>query len=330
MTDLRRGSRSTRLVMKRALAILARLLEGEASRDELITQVRREVDAEAYGASPADAFQTDLRLLRELRFNVRFRRSSNTYHLADQSHPALRLHLAVRELEALAAIRNAFRGLPYAEQVKGLIRRIEERLPDESQKALQREPLLSFSFAPAGDLAPHSRTLAVIERAIEKSQRLLFDYRSARRHDEPPEHHVVEPYNLEYRDGHLYFDGHDPSRQFTATYRVDRVVPGSARVLPMKFVPRGRLRRFFTVRYRLWPPAMGDTVSKRFRKQREEWQADGSVIVTGESDSIFWASKLLLRYGENCQVLEPPELVVEMRRVVREMARIYEIGPRPE
>jgi len=37
------------------------------------------------------------------------------------------------------------------------------------------------------------------------------------------------------------------------------------------------------------------------------------------------SSKKLLKYGENCQVLEPPELVQEMKRVVREMAKIYGI-----
>jgi predicted DNA-binding transcriptional regulator YafY len=49
------------------------------------------------------------------------------------------------------------------------------------------------------------------------------------------------------------------------------------------------------------------------------------MMVTAEigEDDLFWATKTLLRYGENCEVLEPPELVAEMRRVVAEMARVY-------
>jgi len=312
-------------VIRRALVILARLLEGEANREELIARVQDELGEDAYGTNPGDAFQTDLHVLRELGFAVRFSRANGTYNLANQSHPALRFHLTAPELKALAAVRNAFRGLPYSDQVEALISRIEGRLSPESRRALQQEPLLSFSFAPAEDLAPHQQTLGIIERAIQRSQRLMFEYRSAERRDEEPERHIVEPYNLEYRDGHLYFQGCHPDTGRVLDYRVDRVVPGSARVLPAKFAPRGRLRRFFKLCYRLRPPAVGDTVSKRFRNQTEEWQADGSVIVTGEADSIFWASKILLRYGEKCQVLEPPALVAEMRRVVREMARIYEI-----
>jgi len=65
--------------------------------------------------------------------------------------------------------------------------------------------------------------------------------------------------------------------------------------------------------------------SERFPNQIEEKQEDGWTLVTAQIDSIFWASKKLLKYGENCQVLEPPELVQEMKRVVGEMARIYEI-----
>ena len=323
----RRGSRSTRLVAKRALAMLARLLEGEATRQELLRAVVVEMGEEAYGESPVDSFHRDCRFLRQLGFEVRYRRSLGTYYLAGQSHPSLRLHLSPAELEVLAAIRNAFRGLPHAKGMEALMTRIETRLPPESRQALRREPLLSFSFGPAGELEPHEGTLRVVERAIKSKRQLMFEYRSPiYPEDELPKRHVVEAYDLEYRDGHLYFQGRGVRGGEVLTYRVDRIVPGSARVLPTKFVPRQRLHRWRTIRYRLAPEIARFGASKRFLNQREEKQPDGSVIVTGETHDLFDATRKLLKYGSGCQVLEPPELVAEMKRVVREMAKIYEIG----
>lgn len=307
--------------------MLACLLKSEATRQELIRVVEDEMGEEAYGESSADSFHRDLRFLRQLGFEVRFRRSLGTYYLADQGHPSLRLHLSPAELEVLAAVRNAFRGLPHARGMGALMTKIEARLPPESRQALCREPLLSFSFGPAGELEPHEETLRVVERAIESQRRLMFEYRPPiYPEDDSPKRRTVEAYDLEYRDGHLYFQGRWVRGGRVFTYRVDRIVPGSARVLPTKFVPRQRLHRWHTIRYRLAPEIARYGASKRFLNQGEEKQPDGSVIVTGETHDLFDAMKKLLKYGSGCQVLEPPELVAAMKREVREMVKIYEIG----
>lgn len=318
------GSRSTRLVAQRALAMLARLLKGEATRQELIQTVVDEIGEDAYGERPVDSFHRDLKFLRHLGFEIKHRRSLGTYYLVDQGHPILRLYLSGAELGALAAMRNAFRGLPYADRVEALIAKIEERLPAESRQALQREPLLSFSFGPADDLDPRQPAIRRLEKAVEEHRLLMFDYRSPAR--EGAKRHIVEPYNLDFREGHLYFKGYDVEAGRSFEFRVDRIQSGSARLLPPKFVPRKKLGRTYTIRYRLAPQIARYGASERFLNQREERQDDGSVLVTAETDSLFWAAKKLLKYGEKCQVLEPPELVAEMKRVVREMARIYEIG----
>jgi len=54
-----------------------------------------------------------------------------------------------------------------------------------------------------------------------------------------------------------------------------------------------------------------------------EVDEDGWIVVTAEAEDMFWAAKTLLKYGENCQVLEPPQLVAEMQQVVREMGKSY-------
>jgi hypothetical protein len=54
------GNRRNAAMLKRAAAVYARLLEGDANRDELIAHVRATVGTEAYGRAPEDALAHDL------------------------------------------------------------------------------------------------------------------------------------------------------------------------------------------------------------------------------------------------------------------------------
>lgn len=309
--------------MERALAMLARLLEGEASREELIAAVRNRVQ-DAYVASPEDSFHRDLRLLRYLGFPIKYHRSRGCYSLENFDHPILRLHLEPEALEALAAIKDTFQDLPYKDRIEVLLSAIEARLPEWDHQALNRKPPLSFAFTPADDWQTCSGNLRPVEWAIRNHQRLEFLYRSPKRpEDAEPKRHIVEPYNLEYREGHLYFDGYSLKTGRVYPFRVDRIVPGSAKMLPDKFVPRGELRRRITIRYCLAPEIARYGASVRFLNQHEEKQEDGSVIVTAEVESLFEAMFKLLRYGSYCRVLEPPELVEIMRREAEAMVGVY-------
>ena len=54
-----------------------------------------------------------------------------------------------------------------------------------------------------------------------------------------------------------------------------------------------------------------------------EAHADGSATVTAQIIDLFQARRILLSYGLHCVVLEPPELVEEMRTIAAELYRIY-------
>jgi predicted DNA-binding transcriptional regulator YafY len=62
----------------------------------------------------------------------------------------------------------------------------------------------------------------------------------------------------------------------------------------------------------------------RIQVLRTEPRKDGSVVVHGETEDVFWAVRALLHYGPNCQVLGGERMRAEMVRVVREMAKVYE------
>jgi len=57
-----------------------------------------------------------------------------------------------------------------------------------------------------------------------------------------------------------------------------------------------------------------------------ERREDGSVLVRGWTDNLFWAVRSLLHYGPNCRVVGGPELLSEMRRIVGQMTELYGLG----
>jgi len=86
-------------------------------------------------------------------------------------------------------------------------------------------------------------------------------------------------------------------------------------VLPARFAD-GRQRRATPIRYKLSPVVARLGATRRFDKHHEKKLNDGWIEVSAETRDLLWASKTLLKYGENCVVLEPLELVAEMRRVI--------------
>lgn len=318
-----RGKGRGDMVRARAIVMVKALQEADLSRDELIARVIAEAGNDAYGESPEDTFDRDRRYLAELGFDLQYNRQANIYHL-DRLTPLLRLPLSGSDGRLLALIREAFRQTPYAADVDSLVTRITAHLSPEAQAAAASDPILTVVLASADSLGPNAASLEKVQQAIHKQQALEFDYRSSRAQGLKP--HVVQPYDsLEFREGHLYFSAHSLLTGYDYEYRVDRIEPGTARLRPQKLAERRRQRQPLTLRYRLSARVASYGASRRFPKHAEERLPNGDVIVTAQIDreALFWASKILLKYGENCEVLEPPELVVEMKRVAAEMGQTY-------
>lgn len=322
-----RRSRSGRAqVAQRALTMLATLQEGDASREELIAHVRGELGEKAYGTSPHDSFENDKRFLAALDFKLSYDRRANRYHLRRESHPLLRLMLTPEELDALSVIQHAFAKTTYADAVAQLVSRVRACLPPYLQAHPPSDPLL-MGLIQVMDVAESEKAkMLVVNEAMRRRQWLEFDYRSPR--TERTIRHPVQPYNsVEYRDGHLYFEGRNLKWDMTLDYRVDRIVNGTIRLLPNKFAESQRKPILLPLRYRLSAKVARYGATRHFAGHAEERLDDGWLLVTAQiaKDDLFWASKKLLKYGENCVVEEPPELVKEMQRVVKEMAANYHL-----
>jgi predicted DNA-binding transcriptional regulator YafY len=264
------------------------------------------------------------------RLAITYDRQTSTFGLAK---PAFTLDISEDEARAFVALQGGFTpGTPYADAIQKLLQRWEwlfseksDRLVNQKRKRLARPVLLPLS--PAADYTQHTEVILQLDAALEAGSYISFAYTPLPRSwdDEPSFHQHVEPYELEYRDGHWYFTGYVFEMNKFIDYRVDRIHPHSVQPEHDHFYPGGRTRSGIKIRYWVAPEmARHGTLSVRLRDQTVVLLDNGQgAIVEGYARSIWWAMRLLLGYGEQVKALEPNELVQIMRKTAQGMERLY-------
>jgi len=246
---------------------------------------------------------------------------------------AFKLDINEDEARAFVALQESFTpGTPYADAVQKLLQRWEwlfseksRRLVNQKRKRLARPVLLPLS--PAADYRQHTEVILQLDAALEAGSYVSFAYTPLPRSwdDEPVFHRHVEPYELEYRDGHWYFTAYVFEMNKFIDYRVDRIHPDSVQPEHDHFYPGGRSRPGIKIRYWVAPEmARHGTLSTRLWDQKVTLLDGGQgALVEGYARSIWWAMRLLLGYGEQVKALEPEELVQVMRKTAQGMGRLY-------
>ncbi len=318
------------LAVQRRLAILVHLVRGPAGRRELIQTVSRRVGPDASGEQPFRTLESDLRALRcEWNAQILYDRADQVYRLTHLSLPLL--DLPEEDLHTLAFLYHNFSPeAPQGNAVRSLLDRLVSLLNEEARQKIQR-------FRTIPDLTDlevkeelEEELLKVVEKAVTERRELRFGYRPAGAGE--GRIHRVQPYGVDLRAGHYYLEAYCLEMHIgkncythrgTLRYRLSRIVPGTAEVLPAKFPPGRKPRPVYTLRYRLSPQIAGGGVTPRFPETQVRLLEDGSAEVEAQVVDLWWAHKTLLRYGEHCRVLEPPKLVEMMRQTAQKMAKIY-------
>ncbi|MCP4418629.1 MAG: WYL domain-containing protein, partial [Chloroflexi bacterium] len=250
------------------------------------------------------------------------------------------LNLPDADIQTLAFLADTFQpDSPHAPQVQRLIDTLLNWLPPERQRIYQKAagqlPDIDLRLRDSDEIAPDVWT-AVLE-AHNAKQQLSFDYLSSSHADGILRQHIVEPWYFYFSDrGHyrlraycLFNDGpHGPWHPNDyINYRVSRIVPGSARVLPTKLPPTPRAAKPYQVIYELAPEIGRFGVSHRPELIGEPAlmeMDEGWVRVEGKTHDIFQLARNLLYYGANCRVLGGRELLREMRKLAAGLAEIYQ------
>ncbi len=283
--------------------------------------------------------ENDLHRIRgHLGVEVRYSRETGGYIIRELEVPLL--DLPDEDLATLGWLMETFGpGAPQHDAVHGLVHRLclflgrERRLRVDRYKDRYRSTLAVDLRQRDAD-AISSDVWERLTRALEERRWIAFDYISPRNPDRQPRRHIVAPVRRYFDPtrGHYYLRGWcqritGPEGEVYAgryiTYRLGRM--SHLRVLPDVLPPQLPRPPRYEVIYELSPFIARQGVSRHpeITVYRIEPQPDGGAIVYGETDDLFWAVQRLLQYGAGCRVRGGPELLAEMRRVVREMAELY-------
>ncbi|MEJ5345045.1 MAG: WYL domain-containing protein [Chloroflexus sp.] len=326
----RRGrgrKRSSALTVQRRLWLISRLGRGAALPEELIADARRVFGESVYPSNALTALRHDFHAIRnEFRCTLK-RQLDGRYALTDFGRLTL-LHLPDEEMEALAFLVSFFSegSWPNRLQIRSLLEHIIALLPDKQRQTIQ-QPITFRVELPQSSTTVDQKLLMRLQRNLRRHA-VQFQYRS--NYSDEPESHRVAPIRLFVRDGHTYLEAYcyNSSQQVTIgqyiTYRVDRIIPGTLQVERRALPPELPPRRMWSIRYRLSPQvARNRDISLWFSQSTVTYLEDGSAEVSAQTGDLWQAEQILLRYRDHCQVLEPPELIEQMRQTIERMRLLY-------
>jgi len=258
----------------------------------------------------------DINALRQLGYPVAVDRPQYTYSIKRKST----LILEDSDITALNLIQNTFSSNPpIATAILPVMKRIINALPKRQLSMLSKQPPISIALKPAVDYSPFIQTIHLLERAIQKGQKVQFIYPSL--DDGHPIKHVgVEPYEIQFFENHFYLIGITPQAFPMMEFRINRIrepimMPGRS--------AHSRKRPTITFTYKLPKKIVRQGISERFLNQKVEVQTDGSAIIHAEGYSEFRIIQGILKYGEQAEILEPENLRKNMRKIVEAMRVLY-------
>ncbi len=330
------------LVIRRCLSIIRRVQRSPATRDDLIAAALAE-EPEAYGGATGRQlyknFHDDLaRIRNNLLIEVRADPRTKQYSIQDMDQPLLAL--PDTDLKTIAWLEQTFGpGTPQNPEIKAFLDRIRFFLaPDQRLVIEQQRTDLVLKLGQQDDDLLDPTVEDTLQLALARRRRVEFDYYSPQFEAGQGRRQVVdvfEPPRFEPMLGHYYLYGWchysvGPEGRFEAgyyiPYRLGRIK--QIHLLPTRLPPTPPRPKRFAVKYWLAAQVARYGVTRRrwinFDADQIERQPDGSVIVTGTTDNLFFAELELMHYRHNCKVLGGVELLTAMQKTIKKMAKLYQ------
>lgn len=335
----RGSSESSWVAARRCLALVNRLQQGAAAKEDLLATIYRAEDPDAAESALNGRFENDkLRLWENLQVRIRYDKSVKGYRLTEWERPLL--NLSDTQIETMAFLADTFQpDSPRAAEVHQLLDRLVSWLPQERQRLFRRVsgqlPTADLRQRDSEEIAPDvwEKTL----QGWQARQEMQFDYRSSQHDDGIPRQHHIQPWELYFSErGHWHLRGYclfndGPNGPWHPNdyinYRLSRIVPGSVEILPRKLPgvrPNGRPREAL---FELAPAVARFGVSERrelIAPPKLTELDEGWVRVAGKTYDVFGLARNLLYYGRHCRVLGGPELLREMRQLVKGLGEMYQ------
>lgn len=188
-----------------------------------------------------------------------------------------------------------------------------------------------------GDYSNYGQIIDTLLIAIEDRKVLTLAYQSQRTTE--PAERDVHPQHLVYHKGTLYLVAWAVEHREFRNYKVDRISTATADPQSIPFVPvefdlekylagsfgiyHGQ-RKPTTVRIRFQPQVVRYVEEKSWHDTAQlTRQPDGTLIAEFLLTSFEEIKSWILGFGPNARILEPPELVKEIRNDLQAMSQLY-------
>jgi len=211
-------------------------------------------------------------------------------------------------------------GLQEAGALESALHKLEEVLGPDTLGGLAGR----VEAADAGPVAGH---LEAVRDAAERHERLEIEYYAASTDETSVRR--IDPEHVFSAIGQWYVVAFDHRSEQERMFRVDRI--RKATPTGETFGPRGlpgagrplysRSEEDVPVRLRLAPDARW--VAEYYETDAAEDLPEGAVEAVLPTKRLAWVARLVLRLGGSVEVVEPPELQEEVRRVAGEALERY-------
>ncbi|MBN1436259.1 MAG: WYL domain-containing protein [Sedimentisphaerales bacterium] len=261
------------------------------------------------------------------------------YRLEDACFlPALNLTLSeAMALLIVAQYAGDALGLPLQQQARQAALKVESTLPshlrDKCGLALKHT---SVQLTPRADHPKLDQTFEILQQAIQKQNPVSMHYMSM--HDGQTIETTINPVHLHFSRRAWYVIGYSSYHEEARTFKLGRIK--RLKVRPEKFtleksfsiekylgnawalIPEGKVSHIQL----LFDPMVAHNVAEVLwhRTQRTTWQEDGRLLFEAYVDGINEITWWILGYGNQVEVVGPPELRQYVSQIVQNMAQIYD------
>jgi predicted DNA-binding transcriptional regulator YafY len=212
-------------------------------------------------------------------------------------------------------------GQLYKDAITAVTAKLDNVLPDDlREEVAQTQQRLVISGLMAKDYRPWAATMHALRECIAEHRRVRITYRSFELQETCRD---VAPYALTFRAGLWYLVAHCHLRDAMRTFRVDRIQDlqrlATRFTVPQDFSAQAYIERTmrFEAKYTV-VIHLNASVAPHVREYHSHWMEltdhdDGSVTATFDVSELTWATGWVLSYGGAARVLEPPELIAQVK-----------------
>jgi predicted DNA-binding transcriptional regulator YafY len=223
-------------------------------------------------------------------------------------------------------------GRTYDDAATAVTAKLDNVLPDDLRaEVTQLQRSLAVGGLAARDYQPWESTIHTLRQCIIERRCVHLVYQAFSRQEETKR--TVEPYGLAFQWGQWYLAGFCRLRQDMRTFRVDRIqhveVLTERFIMPHDFNAREYLQRAMQYEspYQI-VVHMDASIAQHIHESHGNWTKitdhdDGSISVRFGTTNLDWATGWVLSYGPTAKVLEPPELVKQVKETAKGALRRY-------